>query len=330
MNHSPALERFRSVLSTRQLAPKTADAYLGWAARFVRFRKENRFPNPEEGIAAFLSSLTPCSVANQRAALAALAGKNGLYQANGREVGRLPDWVHAKRPQRIPVWVTQAEAEAVIAQLREPWNLIAGLMFGSGLRIGETISLRWRCFDFERGTVSIRSGKGDKCRIAPLSARLVEPLRERRGRCRGLWNEDRERKRPGVAPVAQLVRKYPSHGFEWPFFWVFPSAQESRDKVSGIVRRHHLHEKSFAKVLRPAARRSGIDKRITAHSFRHGFATAYLLAGGNIRELQERLGHTSIKTTMRYLHCLPQDFDRIGSPWDAKSSPNITPFRQAV
>lgn len=330
MNPSPALEKYRRFLQRSQLAKSTKDQYLGWAERFVVFRQENRFPTPEEGVTEFLSSLTPCSVANQRGALAALAGRNGLYQANGREIGQLPPWVHAKRPKRIKVWVTMTEAEAIIAQLPEPWNLIAGLMFGSGLRIGETVSLRWRCFDFERGTVSIRSGKGDKDRIAPLSARLVEPLQARRARCRGLWTEDRERNRPGVAPVEQLVKKFPSHGIEWPFFWVFPSAKESTDPASRIVRRHHLHEKSFAKALRPAVRRSGIDKRVTAHSFRHGFATAYLLAGGNIRELQDRMGHESIETTMDYLHCLPQNFDRIGSPWDATQAATITQFRQSA
>jgi integrase len=329
---SPALERFKAVLATRQLADKTRRKYLEWAARYIAFRRGGPKLTPEDGIAEFLSSLTPCSVANQRGALAALAGKNGLYQANGKTVGKLPHWVNAKRPERVPVWVTMSEAEAIIAQLPDPWNLVAGLMFGSGLRIGETIDLRWRCLDFERGTVSIRSGKGDKCRITPLSARLVEPMLARRTRVRGLYQDDRAAKRTGVAPVPQLVRKYPSHGTEWPFFWVFPSAKESTDPATGIRRRHHLHDKSFAKALRPAVRRAGIDKRVTAHSFRHGFATAYLLAGGNLRELQARLGHTNISTTMRYLHCIPQEFDRIGSPWDipAQAPSTIVPFPGAA
>jgi integrase len=267
-------------------------------------------------------------VANQKGALSALAGKNGFYNSHGRTIGQLPEWVYAQRPVRIPVWTTQSEAEAIIAQLPEPWSLMAGLMFGSGLRIGETCDLRWRAFDFERGTVSVWSGKGDKCRIAPLSRRLVEPLLARRERCRGLFQEDRSHNRPGVSPVEQLIKKFPSHGKEWPYFWVFPSAKESCDKESGIIRRHHIHDKSFSKAVRPAVRRSQIDKRITAHSFRHGFATAYLLAGGNLRELQDRMGHDSIETTMGYLHCLPQNFDRIGSPWDIAQpqSPQILQF----
>lgn len=333
-----AVDRFETELKRRQKARSTIQQYGDIARRFVRFCEGEAFPSCETAITEFLSSLTPCSVASQKQALSALAGGNGFYACLGHEVGDLPKWVYAQRPKRIRVWTTQAEAEAIIGQLDEPWNLMAGLMFGSGLRIGETVSLRWRAFDFERGTVSVWSGKGDKCRIAPLSRRLVEPLLARRERCRGLYEDDRAAGRPGVAPVEQLAKKYPSHGKEWPFFWIFPSAKESRDPESRIVRRHHMHAKSFSKPIRPACRRAKIDKRVTAHSFRHGFATAYLLAGGNLRELQDRMGHDSLETTMEYLHCLPREFDRIGSPWDVEpvqrsgviEFPGSAPGRQAA
>jgi integrase len=327
-----ALQHFEATMATRQLAPKTIEQYLGFASRFLHFSDGKKFPDAETAITEFLSSLVPCSVANQKGALSALAGKNGFYNSHGRTIKELPQWVYAQRPVRIPVWTTQSEAEAIISQLSEPWSLMAGLMFGSGLRIGETVELRWRAFDFERGTVSIWSGKGDKCRIAPLSRRLIEPLLARRERCRALYQEDRNKNRPGVCPVPQLIKKFPSHGKEWPFFWVFPSAKESQDPASKIIRRHHIHEKSFSKAVRPAVRRSNIDKRITAHSFRHGFATLYLLSGGNLRELQDRLGHDSIETTMGYLHCLPQNFDRIGSPWDVQQSTgaHILPFPKSA
>lgn len=316
MKKEAALEKFKQELKGRNRAAKTIDQYIATASRFLDFCDGKRFAAAEDAIPEYLSSMTPCSVASQKGALSALAGGNGFYACLGRKIGELPKWVYASRPTRIPVWVTQSEAEGIMTQLQESWALMAGLMFGSGLRIGETCSLRWRAFDFERGTVSIWSGKGDKCRIAPLSRRMIEPLLARRERCRALWEEDRATRRPGVSPVEQLVRKFPSHGEEWPFFWVFPSAKESADPESGIIRRHHIHDKSFAKAVRPAVRRAKLDKRVTAHSFRHGFATCYLLAGGNLRELQDRLGHESIETTMRYLHCLPQQFDRIGSPWD--------------
>lgn len=333
MKKEQALAKFEEGLKGRNRARKTIDQYLGFAERYLDFCKGRGFATVEDAIPEFLSSLTPCSVANQKGHLSALAGKNGFYAILGREVGQLPKWVYASRPVRIPVWVTVAEAEAIIAQLPECWALMSGLMFGSGLRIGETCNLRWRSFDFERGTVSIWGGKGDKCRITPLSRRLIEPLKARRERCKALWKEDRENKRPGVAPVDAFVKKFPSHNLDWPFFWVFPSAKESRDPDTGIIRRHHIHDKSFSKAVRPAVRRADIDKRVTAHSFRHGFATAYLMAGGNIRELQDRMGHESIETTMGYLHCLPHAFDRIGSPWDVShesQNSGILPFPRSA
>ena len=110
--------------------------------------------------------------------------------------------------------------------------------------------------------------------------------------------------------------KFSQMGEEWPFFWVFPARCESKDPETGIVRRHHLHKKAFGAALRVAVRRAGISKRVTAHTFRHGFATAYLLAGGNLRELQRLMGHSDLETTEIYLHCLPSECDRIGSPWD--------------
>lgn len=330
MKRESALEHFKKTLASRQKADATIDQYLGFASRYLEFCDGRRFPSAEVAIPEFLSSMTPCSVASQKGALSALAGRNGFYACHGREIGELPHWVHATAPERIKVWTTAAETEAIMSHMDEAWALMTGLMYGSGLRIGETAPLRWRAFDFERGTVSVWSGKGDKCRIAPLATRMIEPLLARRERCRALWEEDRAMRRPGVAPVPQLVKKYPSHGVEWPFFWVFPGKKESRDPVSGIVRRHHTHPKSYAKVVRIAARRAKVDKRVTAHSFRHGFATAYLIAGGNLRELQDRMGHDSIDTTMTYLHCLPQHFDRIGSPWDIAGVPPVVQFNRAA
>jgi integrase len=165
-----ALQHFESTMKTRQLAPKTIDQYLGFASRFLNFSDGKKFPDAETAITEFLSSLVPCSVANQKGALSALAGKNGFYNSHGRTIKELPQWVYAQRPVRIPVWTTQSEAEAIISQLSEPWSLMAGFMFGSGLRIGETVELRWRAFDFERGTVSIWSGPATSAGLPPCPA----------------------------------------------------------------------------------------------------------------------------------------------------------------
>lgn len=312
-------------MERERLAPLTRESYRGWVERFFAFSKAARLanpgaprPSPEEAISDFLSSYQKHSEATVKQALNALAGKSGFYAAMGRPVGELPPWVNPSRPANVPAWVTVTEAEAIMGQLEEAWALMAGLMFGSGLRIGECSSLRWRDIDLERLTITIRRGKGNKDRVTVLSRRMVEPLRARMERCRGLWQQDREAKRPGVAMPPGMGLKFPKMGEEWAFFWVFPSAAESVDPVSKIQRRHHVHQKSFGKALRMAVSRARVPKRVTAHTFRHGFATCYLLAGGNLRELQRLMGHSNMETTEIYLHCLPNETDRIGSPWDVE------------
>lgn len=327
-----ALRKFEERMIRARLLPATREQYRAWAVRFAA-SPASVGETPEDRVAGFLATLSQHSVATQKQALNALAGKGGLFALLGKPLGRLPSWVNARRPQRMPVWVTARETEAIMQHLSEPWSTIVGLLFGSGLRIHECMSLRWRDFDFERLTVTIRGGKGDKDRVTVLASRMVEPLRLRYKRCRALFLEDRAANRPGVALPDGVARKFPNAGLDWPFFWVFPAAGESQDPATHIIRRHHVHEKSFSRPLKVATRRSGIAKRVTAHAFRHGFATAYLLAGGNLRELQRLLGHTSIETTEIYLHCLPSHTDRIGSPWDqesAPSSPHILRFPKSA
>jgi integrase len=334
MTSPEALQKFEDFLRLHRLAALTCESYLGWADRFLKFartyRPEGQKPDVEDAISAFLSTYQKHSAATVNQALNALAGKSGFYAALARPVGELPPWVNPTRPFRAPVWTTRAETEAIMARMDEQWAMVTGLLYGSGLRIGNCMGLRWRDIDFERLTVTVRQDKGDKDRITVLAAKMVEPLLERRERCRQLWQRDRAAGREGVEIPEAFQMKAPSFGKDWPFFWVFPADRESRDPASGIVRRHHVHDRSFAKPLRRAVREAGISKRLTAHSFRHGFATAYLLAGGNLRELQRLMGHTSMETTEKYLHCLPSDVDRIGSPWDVETRPREIPTTSIV
>lgn len=325
MDATAALEKYAAWMERERLADLTRESYLGWTERYFAFSKAQRLANPEaprqapeQAISDFLSSYQKHSEATVKQALNALAGKSGFYAAMERKLDRLPPWVNPTRPTNIPTWVTAAETEAILSHLVEAWALMAGLMFGSGLRISECASLRWRDIDFERLTITIRRGKGNKDRVTVLSRRMVAPLKARMERCRGLWQQDRDQQRPGVEMPAGMTLKFPKMGADWAFFWVFPAAGESTDPKSGIVRRHHVHKKSFGKALRVAVKRSRIPKRVTAHTFRHGFATCYLLAGGNLRELQRLMGHANMETTEIYLHCLPNETDRIGSPWDVE------------
>lgn len=327
MKAGEAMALFELRMREERKALTTRQTYRSHVGQFLGFAKRSSGGSVEEMVSAYLSW-----VAVNRAAATQAQALNAIvcfYRLIGRPLGTLSAWVRPKEKNRVPVWVTTREAREIISQLPSPADEVASMLFGSGLRITECLRLRGKDIDLERRTVTIHGGKGDKSRVVMLASSLVPVLERRLEINRALWLEDRAARRPGVALPDGLERKYPRAGEEWPWFWVWPAPGESVDPVSGIRRRHHRCDEGFSKALKVAVRRSGVTKRVTAHAFRHGFATAYLMGGGTIPELQELLGHANMETTEIYAHCLPQLASRVGSPLDAEAT-NILPIRRSA
>ena len=178
----------------------------------------------------------------------------------------------------------------MLSQLAGVSRLCGVLMYGSGLRISECVSLRVKDIDFDRFEIMVRGGKGDKDRRVPL---------------------------PRVALPDALERKLPNASTDWAWQWVFPAARVYVEGETGFRRRHHYHESAVQRAVMAAVRSSGITKRATCHSFRHSFATHLLESGSDIRTIQELLGHTDIRTTMVYTHVLNRGGLAVRSPADA-------------
>lgn len=183
----------------------------------------------------------------------------------------------------------------MLSQLAGVSRLCGVLMYGSGLRISECVSLRVKDIDFDRFEIMVRGGKGDKDR---LQRDLAGGLR-------------------GVALPDALERKLPNASTDWAWQWVFPAARVYVEGETGFRRRHHYHESAVQRAVTAAVRSSGITKRATCHSFRHSFATHLLESGSDIRTIQELLGHTDIRTTMVYTHVLNRGGLAVRSPADA-------------
>lgn len=335
-DHRSLPERVRAAVnsagSRRGLALETKKCYRRWAARYARFAGDEREVMREETATRFLTSVVDdedCAYSTQKQALNALAfffkyvlgREEPVFNVKLKKTGaRVPVVLSEGETQRLfealenpdpgpePDDAVAAESELPSAAAPKPkkhnarYGLVARLQYGAGLRLSEVVRLRIKDVDLDRGTVTVRLGKGDKDRMTVLPKRLCEALAEQIERARALWEQDQ---RDGVAGVyirGALARKFrrAAESFDW--FWLFPAKQLSVDPESGLRRRHHLHGKVYNEAIKRAAQTARIEKRVTSHALRHSFATHLLEAGTDLRTIQEILGHEDITTTEIYLH----------------------------
>ena len=193
---------------------------------------------------------------------------------------------------------------------------MAQVMYGSGLRLMELLRLRVKDLDLDQEILTVRGGKGDKDRFAPLAHTLVEPLRVHLGETRKVYDADRAEGVAGVWLPKGLERKYPRAGEEWPWFWVWPERTLSEDPRQGVVRRHHVLDRTFQVAVKAGADKAGLNKRVTPHVLRHSFATHCLEKGYDIRTVQELLGHEKVETTQIYTHVMQKPGLGVKSPLD--------------
>jgi integron integrase len=312
------LDQVRDALRLRHYSLRTEQSYLGWIKRFIFFH-DKRHPR-EMGAAeveAFLTWLAVegrVSASTQGQALAALLF---LYkQVLGVDLPWLDEVVRAKRPQRLPTVLTPEEVGAVLSQIDGVQQLMARLLYGTGMRLMECLRLRVKDVDLARREVTIREGKGDKDRRTVLPASLIPALEVHLARVRALWEKDRMANLPGVQLPDALARKKPEEGKTLAWFWLFPARDVSVDPVSGVQRRHHAHEQGIQRAIKRAVLAAGIMKPASTHTLRHSFATHLLESGQDIRTVQELLGHSDVKTTMIYTHVLNRGPLGVISPLD--------------
>jgi len=313
----PWEQRMVAVLRTRQYQWRTEQTYRGWAHRFASWLGRPVEQADGNDIRNFLEHLAVAgkvAASTQKQALNALVFL--LREVQKKDLGDFSGYRPALPRRRIPVVLSRGECQALFAQLSGTTRLMAQFMYGAGLRLMELLRLRIQDLDFERGIVTIRSGKGGKDRVSVLPERLLAPLREHRERLRAIFDEDRRDDLPGVWLPPPVENKIPTAGTQWPWQWFFPSRQLAVDPRSGIRRRHHLQEAAFQNAIRKAARAANLSQRVTPHTLRHSFATHLLAGGTDIRTIQELLGHADVATTMIYTHVLNRPGLTVRSPLD--------------
>lgn len=233
-----------------------------------------------------------------------------------KEIGYVNGVVRAKRPHRLPMVLTREEVKALLRQLDGTAWLMATLLYGAGLRLMECCRLRVKDLDFTRNQIVVRAGKGNKDRYTRLPLAVKESLARHLEEIRQQHQHDLELGLGRVVLPNALDRKYPRAGKEWSWQWVFPASKYYTDPVTREQYRHHLHESVIQKAVKEAARKAGIAKPASCHTFRHSFATHLLEDGYDIRTVQELLGHRDVSTTMIYTHVLNRGGRGVCSPAD--------------
>lgn len=222
----------------------------------------------------------------------------------------------ARKPKRLPTVFTRDETKRLLATLEGTHWLIAGLLYGCGLRLMECLRLRVKDIDFSYSQITVRDGKGEKDRMTMLPVRIKQPLTLHLRKVKVLHEQDVAAGYGEVYLPYALARKYPNAPAEWGWQYVFPAAHRSIDPRSGTERRHHLSDKAMQKAMKKALQVAGIAKHGSCHTLRHSFATHLLEAGYDIRTVQELLGHQDVRTTMIYTHVLNRGGRGVLSPID--------------
>jgi site-specific recombinase XerD len=273
-------DRMEQELILLGLSRSTRDSYLTYARVFVRYCGRSPDQLGSEDVRRWIFWLLTVQKRQPRTVNVAIAAARHLFTALGRpEVTRGIRYVRTQH--REPDVLSGSEVDRLLRAARSiKHRAIFTLLYGAGLRIAELLALTPGDIDSRRMVLHVRNTKNRRDRILPLSARMLQALRD-------YWKHDRPR-----SP------------------WLFP----------GRDRRKQMTRKAVNCAIRLAAHNASIRKRVYPHLLRHTFATHLLELGTDLRTVQVLLGHCSLSSTAHYTHLTEARRLTLRSPLDALDS----------
>ncbi|HSR18379.1 MAG TPA: integron integrase [Ignavibacteriaceae bacterium] len=310
------LDEARNFLRVNHYSIKTEAAYIGWIKRFIYFH--NKKHPKEMGAEEIRDFINHLAVKNNVSAATQNQALNGILflykEILKKDIGWINEIKFAHKKRHLPLVLTKQEATLILKKLEGISSLIGRILYGAGIRLSECLRLRVKDLDFEFKTITVRDGKGEKDRVTILPESMIPELKAHVSRVKNLFKRDLALNIEVPLPYS-LAKKYPSAGKEYAWQYIFPSKTLAVDEKSRKKYRTHINQSTFQKEFKTAVRGADIAKPASPHTLRHSFATHLLMAGYDIRTVQELLGHHSVKTTMIYTHVLNRGIG-VRSPLD--------------
>nr|WP_250885867.1 integron integrase [Shewanella jiangmenensis] len=308
---SPFLQGIREEMRMRGYSIRTEKTYLYWIKAFIRFHhKRHPAEMGQAEVAQFLTFIANqrnVAINTQKTALNALVY---LYHKHlHQELGSL-GFHYASKQRFLPVVLTVGEVKRILNCLEGRSRLIVEMLYGSGLRISECLRLRIQDVDLEHLSLTVRDGKGRKDRKdrkTLLSQHCATALQSYINSATALQQKDNLQGLGPSLPYA-LGRKYPNAFRKSIWMFVFPSHAICHHPITGVLCRHHLHQSVVRKALAVAVAKSGVNKRVTCHTFRHSFIKYFpVFSPSGQRSCSNsvplNLCHSSFAGRLRYPHC---------------------------
>jgi integron integrase len=300
-----AIAKSVDMLRLQRKALATEQCYIHWIGSFIDWLcgHGRDLPDSRTRIEAYLTSMAHrnVSASTQNQAFNAI---KWFYQHIRCETVEGIDALRACRPKRHRTALSREDTLALLDCVRDhagyPTRLLARLLYGCGLRVGEAVGLRIKDLDLAGSRLVVRDGKCNKDRVVIVPCSLVLELQDQVKRARVVWEADQLRRLPVQVP-GNLHVKYPNAPFSWQWAFLFPAHHSCRHPRTGETVRFRMHEANIQRAVKQAATALGFDSMATPHVLRHCWATHVIEAGANIRDVQELMGHSSIETTMAYI-----------------------------